>query len=223
MRVVTVCEYLAAEYSAYSQEQWDAFKLVRAVKGIPFKGYANVPNLGHLSYENADKGMTWAGEKLAPEIDDAFDMQPVVLVPLPGSRCTSAAIVKASRVTQVARIAASYTYAGTPVRELLCWSQIMQPSHEGGPRDPSILARHLVVEPGVPDPNIEVALIDDVLTTGGHFRAAAARLRRAGWKVAEVAFAVARTVWVTPDASRSPVETFKVMSEELEPFEWSPH
>lgn len=230
MRVITVCEHLMS--SQRSPGHWKAFKFVRAIKLEDFSGYADVPIVGRsrrLTMDNRDDALDWAGELLAPHVKAAFPVQPISIVPIPSSSAVSAAHVTNSRGFRIASAIASYAKKG-PADALLCWDRVMKKSHQGGSRDPAVLAaRHIVTKrppAGLLAKVRGIVLFDDVLTTSGHFRAAAAVLRHAGYRVCDTAFAVARTVWPDDDndfggSSRVPTDdAFGVASEPVEDFIW---
>jgi predicted amidophosphoribosyltransferase len=211
LSVVTVCEYVPRPQQP-TPAHWATLKFVRALKAEPFNQYAKVPLRGatkYLTMDNRDEALTWAGEMLSTELDRVFgERAQILLVPVPGSKCTTPDHVEASRVYQIATTAASCMFSRSSGRRpMLWWNQEMASAHRGGgQRSSSQLAPHYVIE------NIRLAqqivLIDDVLTTGGHLCAAAARLRAAGFDVSDTAFAVARTCWPDSDDNiRKPSET----------------
>ena len=65
------------------------------------------------------------------------------------------------------------------VRELICQRQSVIPSHKGGTRDPVEIAKNYKInEPLVKPVPAMILVIDDILTTGAHFRAVNTVLKR---------------------------------------------
>jgi len=228
LRVTTVCEFPRSIWRPGRHQ--DSFTLIRAIKGRAFSESAHVPLGGQarlLTPDNRDDALLWAGEMLAPHIRAVFGSAPVGLVPIPGSRCTSSEHVLVSRGGRLAR--AVVTALGTPtcqVHPMLWWDRPRIPSHRGGARSPEDLApRYRLAQPpdALLDTLPELVLIDDVLTRAGHFRSAVARLRAAGYRVADTAFAVGRTVWPNKDSEsyRLPTEAaFSATTETFDDFAW---
>jgi len=228
MRVTTVCELLIS--ISRPPRHRDSFNLVCAIKAEDFSGHANVPLGGRsrfLTTENRDDALVWAGEMLAPHIKGVFGSAPMWLVTIPGSQCTSPHHVMESRGGRIASsIAAAMSAPTCNVQPILWWDGPMVPAHRGGSRSPGDLAPRYQVAPRAGellDTLPELVLVDDVLTHAGHFRSAGARLRAAGYRVADAAFAVGRTVW--PDeglgSKRLPTDAaFSVTTETFEDFVW---
>lgn len=220
MRVVSVCEYVVAQQR--SQDHWSAFKLVRALKGENFRGYGDIWLNGRwvrLDERTRDHAFEWAGQMIAPEIENAFESVPIALVPIPGSSCASVADVQQSRSHRLA-LAISAAMTRRPiVGALLHWDQPHASSRAGHTRNADSLSQHYVATP--PLLGHRIVLVDDVLTTGGHILGAAIKLRACGYETADVAFAIARTCWPDDGSSRPPTnKAFSVAVDEI--LEYTP-
>ena len=65
------------------------------------------------------------------------------------------------------------------VRELITQAESTESAHFGGSRDPNVIeALYRVDETLVNPPIKQIAIVDDVLTTGGHFQAAKSILNK---------------------------------------------
>ena len=82
------------------------------------------------------------------------------------------------------------------VRELICQTQSVQPSHRGGPRSPpDLLARLYRIDGTLSDPAPgNVFVVDDILTTGAHFKAVQTVLQNRFPEAGIVGLFVARAV-----------------------------
>jgi hypothetical protein len=166
--------------------------LIRALKLV---GTAKSPKahklsrLCRLDTGNVQQALEWFGRMGALIVEIKELSSPVVLVPIPNSdrlrgslgvSCTfslAEAIAKELRITAV-------------VSDTLRWNRPQCPAHRGGYRDPETLRRELVLMGAVPGGS--VVLVDDVVTSGGHILAAAAKLAGAGVQCSE-AICFART------------------------------
>jgi hypothetical protein len=226
MRVLTACEYLMARQRP--RGHWKAFKLIRAIKAEAFSKYADLVVAGRevrLTEANRDDSLGWGGEMLAPHVIETFGAQPISLVPIPGSQCTSTQDVINGRVHEIAAAIRTAIPDSAKVRSLLWWVEPMLSAHRGGPRTAEELAPRYVVKRYATevDEDMQVVLVDDVLTHAGHFRSAAAVLRAKGFRVANIAFAVGRTVWSENSAGspRPPTDdAFSVAVERFDAFTW---
>ncbi|MGY0793117.1 phosphoribosyltransferase [Azospirillum argentinense] len=164
--------------------------MTKAVKGEPINGYF-VLRIGgqerRFQQANADEAVNVAARALAKRINEVI-AGPLVLVPVPNSHVVAG--LDDFRMLRFTRLIANQLGDRAQVRTLLCWRRPMARAHEGGPRDPRVLLQDLVLT-AQPD-NRPHVLVDDVCTTGGHFIAAAAKLRNAGAAV-PLAVSVART------------------------------
>lgn len=182
---------------AWRQVDHSAAKLVKALKGIAFNGWADlpVPSGGTLRIRSNDTAGAFRifGEWGAQTLGRLYPQVPVLLVPVPASSCMAPADdPKGLRLGS----AIADRYALGSVVQALYWGQPMNKSAEGGTRNANALFDSLAIVDGL-EPRT-VVLIDDVATTGGHLRACARRLRRSGHTVAH-ALCAAQTVWDHPE------------------------
>jgi len=199
--------------SDWRQEDYNAYKFVRAIKGRSISGYAWIP-VGNLQRRlreiNKDAALEWFAEMAAPALTGSqpvIDLpQPIALVPVPGSDCTIGS-PSAGR-TAVLATALAKRIPSAVVWDGLRWLNAKTPASQGGSRDPDVLLANLVALGYVPAATL---LVDDVLTSGAHLRTAAAELASKGSKVYG-AVCAGRTVH---DQSEPAFGTF---INELEPF-----
>lgn len=178
------CTYYCGSFSPKpSQETYAALKFVKALKGDPISGWADV--LIHngmkwtwerLEDSNKADAVGWAGAILASRLKaDSGGL----LVPIPGHSAVSELHVRSGVTYQIAaeivRLRPRVTLAP------LIWFDQVMPKARGGPlaaRDPYMLHGHMVVSANVAQfKNATVILIDDVVTTGAHLQAAALALK----------------------------------------------
>ncbi len=104
---------------------------------------------------------------------------PLVIVPVPDSGST----VRSGTRPKTVRLAkALCEEIGRDARVVDClrWKKDLgSASKEGGPRDPETLFKNFASVEGLPR-GCRVVLVDDVMTSGGHLQACAAKLRQAG-------------------------------------------
>ncbi len=142
--VFSCCTYSTLRRSR-TQEQWAAVHFVKAIKGLPLKGYAQVPlpggERGYLDQDTVRFAPDWFVRMAVTGIDwECRSTRPMTLMPT---------------------------------------------AHQaGGTRDPQELYGRLRLALGKLPPEIgSVILVDDVLASGGHLRAAAAFLADCGAEV----------------------------------------
>lgn len=170
---------------SWGQSEYDAMKLVQALKGRPINGYATLRKV-------SGQWVTFTSEKPQPAFDlwgewaaaKAKQLMPEggLLVPVPSSDCLKLGGDPKGRalVEAITRFAPEFEIA-----EALCWGQKFQKSSEGGPRDPDVLFGNIRVSKRFPKK--KVILIDDVVTGGGHLIASARAMR---WAEHEVPYAI---------------------------------
>lgn len=179
----------------WGQSDWDAMKLVQALKGKVVNGYATLQKANGkwimINTQNTEPAFELWGEWAAGVLA-AKGLDGALLVPVPSSTCLALdQDPKGARLAdEVAKRANGFKAAS-----LLHWNVEYAKSHEGGPRDASTLLDNLRILTGLPPARI--VLIDDVVTFGGHAVACAQGLRSFGHTVEHVV-AVAQTVWTHP-------------------------
>lgn len=194
-----------------NQQTWSVFHFVKALKGDALNNSAEIPMLTgsplrYLNRDNQVEAFDIFAEMVAPTRPEKRPT--VVLVPIPGCKAICADDVRRGTTYRMAE--AIGQRLGVKVEPCLWWSEPMLSSHrENGPRDPAILVPKLVLGAV---PTGSVVLVDDVLTSGGHLRAAHCMLRRAG---ARVLFGVCAAK--QRDAEEG--DMFKRVEHELEEFD----
>jgi len=191
----------------WTERHFLARNLVKGVKQQTFGGFSLLKLLSgkYLRLDNTPTGQTvalkFASQGLLKLLKDAgYDGAQIVPVP-------SSSHVNPNADFTGARIAAAVenrdpAFAARPV---LYFAQPQPKSSAGGPRNTYELEKHLRITAAA---NLkQVVLLDDVMTTGAHLRAAARFLAKEGITVAD-AFVVARTIWnPKPSMFRCETET----------------
>lgn len=220
MRVLSICEYLTV--GDRGPAHWDPYCITNALKRRHFAGTANLSINGQwhtISAGNADAAfnhsVAWAAERLAPQIRAAVHW-PITIVPIPGHACVSVADVRAHRLMHLATAIADALNAPhfapiAKVSPMLFWDTAQaSASSGGGTRNAADVLphyRHDVAEAAAAHMS-SVVLVDDVVTTGARLSAAEHYLRSQGVNVADIAFAVARTVHAKWEPFGVHVETY---------------
>jgi hypothetical protein len=197
----TFCTYFTAFDSISGRASgptYDALDFVKATKGkasFASHRYATVPVCGEkrrLDSTNVAKAVGWFGEIVAGWLANVPRPRPLLLVPVPSSKATSPDLIRGSAPFRIATAIAACL--GNAEVEVLLWNEREVPSahEEGGSRDPNVIFANLR---GVASAKrgVDVILVDDVYTLGGHIQAAEAKLRQLGMNV-WFGLAVGRTV-----------------------------
>ena len=163
------------------RDDFDAIHMVKAVKGLPLHENAySLVVIGRrkvrIREENKDRALEWFG-CWAAEIVDQFGDQNKVIVPIPGSAVTREHD-PCFRTALMAEATRAKCTTPVQVSTALRWKNAMPSTRQGGTRDSSRLLKNLsLLKDQLPDG--DVVLMDDVLTTGGHIRAAAWKIESA--------------------------------------------
>jgi hypothetical protein len=193
--VVCYCRYLANRSIFWRPEDFDSYKFVHALKGHQLNKHCFVPVRGtqrKLSNENLEDAVEWFGIFGADRLAKTNIIGNIAVVPIPSSGCTVSSSVRPP-ARKLAR-AVCDSFQGARLFDCLRWKQNLgSASKEGGPRDASVLYDNLRLM-AKPPAGSRVVLIDDVLTSGGHLRACAARLKIGGAHV-DLAICGGRTLY----------------------------
>lgn len=171
--------------SGWTDEHFCVTHFVRALKELPLRGYAYVPvergaPRRRLDLANAAEAVEWFGRLASQRLAAAGLHGPLLLVPVPNSRCVVGTV--ASRTKRLAAAVAAHM-PDTLVRDILRFdSAVKSARSEHGLRDAAdVFERMRIVEqlaPGTP-----AVLVDDTVASGGHLGAAKARVELAGGHV----------------------------------------
>jgi hypothetical protein len=167
LKLITLCSYLTDTDVTWRQSDWDAFWMVKALKGERVKGYFHTIIAGQrVRFDQSNVGEfvkripRALAKMIALEIDG-----PATLVPIPNSHVT-ATDTSDFRTFELAKAVAAESGGRFTAVPALVFSEVQQKSHEGGPRSAEHCEqayRRTAAALGGP-----IVLIDDVCTAGGH-------------------------------------------------------
>jgi hypothetical protein len=222
LAVVSFASYLTTNIQEWRSDDHNASKFIKAIKGDKLNKYAYVPVLPdqpsrYLDNTNREDAVAWFGE-MACDYLLKFHLNPeasVSLVPIPSTEAVVETTFERFPALRLARALADELRAAkldAEVADVLRWTEEMPKTRSGGgTRDPAVLFPRLTLI-GKVESSTQYILVDDVCTSGGHLRAAAARLRGAGAS-ALLAVCAGRTSQVAVD------EPFKPSLEELDDYD----
>lgn len=166
---------------------YNATKFVKAIKGEPIHGYADivVPGVGTVRLDESSRGFVfdWFAAMVRDTYQNGAPGPRVHLVPAPGSSATSRTGVMAGAAANVCNAIATSFGAGWDVQPVLWWQQpIPSARKQGGSRDAAFKCTMLVA-PMLPRGTVGTGhhwiLVDDNISSGGTLRAMAKRLGEA--------------------------------------------
>jgi hypothetical protein len=181
IQVVSFSTYLTAvDRVTWRHDDYNARNFIHAIKGREIGNWGFVHSGGQWRrFDNANRQevVRWFGEMVADYLGRG-SLEPSALVPVP----VSTADLRFDGVQRTATLAHAIAAAlprGLAVRDILRWDyRLSSASSQGGVRDARWLYDRLRLTAGMTAER--VILVDDVMTSGGHLRASAARLRAAG-------------------------------------------
>lgn len=187
LRVKPMVQYLTEQVEKMRDQDYTALSVAKAVKGREPGGrnktllFKKQPfSFGPGNPAGAVALWTaWAADIVRSSLDRPDE--PVVIVPVPNSQATTEDRAD-FRTWELARLIAESVGGNVMALDELRWTEVMPKASEGGPRHAYQLYPKLACALQY-DPAADRILIDDVLTSGGHMQAAAARLTRAGTNV----------------------------------------
>jgi hypothetical protein len=185
LRVFCCCTYRTSGRD-WTKRDWAACWFIKALKDKPIRGYAHVPlpdgRFAFLDGSTSFQAPIWFADIAAARIHWT-GMGSVAFIPLPDSGCGVGETV-APRTLRMARALTSRLGTPSITVDVLRWKTPMPSAHRtGGTRDPVALYERLTLVSDVPT-GTRLILIDDVLASGAHLRAAAAFLADQGCAIA---------------------------------------
>jgi hypothetical protein len=184
LTVYSCVSYSAAFGGSRTQGDWTALNLMHAVKGTPLAGFAVLRladgDTVRIDRHSAHDAPLWFAQ-LAVATLSWRDVLPCGLVPIPDAACSLAAH-RPPRTHRLADALASALGPDAAAVDLLRWVRPMLPAHVvEDSRDPQVLYGRLRLrDRWQPVRNQRLVLVDDVIASGAHLRAAAAFLRDCG-------------------------------------------
>lgn len=188
MKVTSFVRYLTGQGLTRRQGDWDASKLVHALKGDDFSGYANFARDGVSVNLSASHGIsrcqTHALDAVATVLATVVKQttSTAVLVPVPSSQSTVNAPVQGAS-SKLAHAIVQKTGGSYWAVDAVAFTQAIQSARSGGERNPKRLLPLLQVVGRPWDRRIPVIIVDDVITRGGHLLASAECLRQSNYQV----------------------------------------
>jgi hypothetical protein len=199
---LTVCSCLTywPAFGPKTPDRWTALHFVNAIKGTPIGGYAQLPlssgDTVTISRDTAAAAPVWFAQ-LGVNALPWRDCAPCGLVPIPDAACDLSA-ASPPHTLVLAEALASQIGPDAVAVDLLRWVRSLAKAHAAdGTRDPQVLFGRLRLKDRTwPIARQRLVLVDDVVASGGHLRAAAAFLTDCGAVVTHAICAARASVTV---------------------------
>lgn len=192
LRVWSLLAYLTTtEGLTWRDADYTPYKIVKALKGEPIKGYFKVSINGQaktFDQTNISEFMPILFQAVAGKLG-SLAAGAVDIVPIPNSSAVVGDKAEFNTLSHARAVAATLKGRATPLPALR-WKAAKVPAHKGGSRDPQLHFQNLQI---VERPTHQVVLFDDVMTSGSQMIGAYRRFVASGIKPA-IAIAIGRTV-----------------------------
>jgi hypothetical protein len=194
LTVFCTAQYLTRPAAEMRGSDYNATHVVKAVKGLVLNANAYTwVTIGGRNVKiveaNKDRAMDWFAEWVALRIN-ALGSHRKIIIPIPSSKSTLQSPPTFRTAVIAQKIAALCTNT-LPFPSLRFEAERPNSRKEGGSRSTATLYQALQLSAKLPAG--QLILLDDVLTGGGHLRAAAWKVEDAGGKV-EQAFCCGRSL-----------------------------
>lgn len=166
LKLITLCSYLTTYPPEWRQSDYDASKMVKALKGDPINGYFDFKigdKLRRFDQSNVAEFVKRIPVALAKMIAREVE-GPATLVPIPNSHVTDTNALD-FRTLNLARSVAAASGGKLTVVPALVFKAAQQKSRLGGPRRAEHFEEAYRQACAVAGP---IVLLDDVCTSGGH-------------------------------------------------------
>jgi hypothetical protein len=219
LRIYSCVTYCSTFGGVRTQAHWSALHFAKAIKGTPLAGYAVLPlpigDRVRVDRRTAHAAPQWFAQ-LAVHALPFRDFLPIGVVPVPDSEC-DLACARPPRTIPLADALTSELGADVATVDVLRWARPMAPAHSAdGSRDPQVLYGRLRRRDRLcPLAGQRFVLVDDVVATGAHLRAAAAFLSDCGATVAGAICAAYATDSLTP--GQDPLAPSRLVAMDFEP------
>jgi len=163
----------------WRQEDYNAFKFMRAITRRRFTGAAWIPVPGQLpqrlTQATSDLAVEWFGEMAWPSVQEVVGRRAAVYVPIPDANRIVGSVPSASRALALELARRS----DAKLLDVLRWRQPLRyVPKSNGTVDPQVLSDNLVNTGGVV--MADCVLVADVVDSEARVQAVAGRLRRLG-------------------------------------------
>jgi hypothetical protein len=166
LKLITLCSYLTTTDVKWRPADYDASKMVKALKGDPINRHFFHTVRGvrrRFDQSNIEEFLARIPIALAKHIGRHVD-GPATVVPIPNSTVTTPA-AEGFKTLALARAVAKHSKGQLTAMPALVFDKPQEKSRAGGPRSPLHFESSYRVVGKVNGP---IVLLDDVCTSGGH-------------------------------------------------------